>query len=109
MPLPERHQVVALAKKGRIEGRHWLYEPAYAQWKPDRLPAFAQELIRKQVDLIVTGGPAATLVAARAVRTIPIVFDGVVVPVEMGLIDSSGRPGRILTGQAIFTCAEVTN
>ena len=57
----------------------------------------------------MTGGPAATLVAARAVRTIPIVFDGVVVRVEMGLIDSSGRTGRNLTGQAIFTCTEVTN
>lgn len=106
--LPERHQVVALAKKGWIEGRHWLHEPAYAQWKPDRFLAFAQELFRQQVDLIVTGAPAATLGAARATRTLPIVFGGVVVPVEMGPIASSGRPGRNLTGQAIFGCTEVT-
>lgn len=46
--------------------------------------------------------------AVRATRTIPIVYGGVVVPVEMGLIDSSGPPGRDLTGQAIFGCTEVT-
>ena len=41
----------------------------------DRLPGFAEELVRRNVALVVTlGGTAATLAAKAASTTIPIVF-----------------------------------
>jgi putative ABC transport system substrate-binding protein len=59
------------------------------------------------VDVIWTGGQPAP-VAARATRTIPIVFNGAGWPVEMGLIDSFGRPGRNVTGVSFYTGIEVS-
>jgi putative tryptophan/tyrosine transport system substrate-binding protein len=71
------------------------------------LPAMAQALVRKRVDAIWAFGPEAALAAARATRTIPIVFWGVPYPVEQGLIRSFGRPGGNVTGVAFFAGAEL--
>lgn len=71
------------------------------------LPAMAEELVRKRVDAIWTIGPEAALAAARATRTIPIVFWGVPYPVEQGLIESFARPGRNVTGLAFWAGAEL--
>ena len=46
----------------------------HAEGKLDRLPALAAELVRLKVDIIVTGGPAATRPAKEATSTIPIVM-----------------------------------
>ena len=52
-------------------------------------------------------GPAA-VAAARATKTIPIVFVAVPWPVETGLIDSFARPGRNVTGVSTYTGMEVS-
>ena len=69
------------------------------------LPAMAETLVRKRVDAIWAIGPEAALAAARATRTIPIVFWGVPYPVEQGLIESFGRPARNVTGVAFWAGA----
>jgi putative ABC transport system substrate-binding protein len=69
------------------------------------LPAMAEALVRKRVDAIWTIGPEAALAAARATRTIAIVFWGVPYPVEQGLIESFARPGRNVTGVAFWAGA----
>ena len=97
-----------LAALGWVEGRNLVIERAFADFQPQRLPALAQELIRKRVDLIWTSLPDATIAAARATRTIPIVFISVAWPVEQGLIDSYARPGRNVTGVATYTGLEVS-
>jgi len=63
----------------------------------ERLRGLAEELVRKGVDVILCNGTEATLAAARATHTIPIVFFDVPFPVEQGLIDSLSRPGRNVT------------
>ncbi len=78
-----------------------------AAGREDRLPELAEELVRKRVDVIWALGPEAAVAAARATKTIPIVFWGVGYPVEQGLIDSYARPGRNVTGMAFFTGAEL--
>jgi len=108
VPRAERPWVLALAEKGWKLGSDWFYEAANAQWHPDRLAGLAEELVRQRMDIIITGGSAATLAAARATRSIPIVFAGVILPVEQGLIDSYARPGHNLTGQAFYTGIEVS-
>ena len=57
--------------------------------------AYADELHKLQMYLDTL---QASVAAARASTTIPIVFWGVTFPVEQGLIDSYARPGRNVTG-----------
>ena len=73
-----------------------------------RLPALAEELVRKRVEVIWAIGPEAAVAAARATQTIPIVFWGVAHPIEQGLVDSFARPGRNVTGIAFFTGPELS-
>jgi len=84
-----------------------LIERPDAGGKEDLLPKLAAELVAKRVDVIWALGPEAAIAAARATSTIPIVFWGVAFPVEQGLIDSFGRPGRNVTGVAWWASPEV--
>jgi putative ABC transport system substrate-binding protein len=98
-----------MKERGWVEGTNLVMERRYAEFRSERLAGFAEELVRKGVDLLATTGPEATLAAARATRTIPIVFNSVTWPVEQGLISSFARPGRNVTGIASYTGVEVTN
>lgn len=71
------------------------------------LPEMAAELVRKRVDAIIAIGPEAAVEAARATKTIPIVFWGLTHPVEQGLIASYARPGGNVTGVAFATGPEL--
>ena len=108
-PIPQRAGSLALKARGWIEGENLIVERAYADLDVERLAGLADGLVRKGVDVIVAIGPEAALAAARATRSIPIVFFGVVWPVEQGLIDSFARPGRNVTGIAFYTGVEVSN
>ena len=107
-PTEERPFWIALSKKGWVLGKNLLVEPAYADGKPERLQELAEELIRKRVDVILSGRDE-ILAAARATRTIPIVCIELLWPVEQGLIDSNARPGRNVTGLTVYTGIEVGN
>ena len=83
---------------GYVEGKNIVIEYRYADNKLDRLPALADELVRLQVDVLLTPSTPAAIAAKNATRTIPIVFLGVVDPVAVGLVDSLARPGGNITG-----------
>ena len=87
-----------LRELGYIEGKNILIEYRYADGKPDRVPALADELVRIKVDIIVTGGAPATLSAKDATRTIPIVMASDADPVGSGVVASLARPGGNITG-----------
>jgi putative ABC transport system substrate-binding protein len=88
----------ALAKRGWIEGKNLVVERLFAEHKAERVAGLAEELVRKRVELIITVEDAPAIAAARATRTIPIVFINMAFPVERGLVDSLARPGRNVTG-----------
>jgi len=96
-----------LKELGWTEGQNLAIERAFGEGREDRLPELAEMLVRRRVDVIFAVGPPSTLAAARATKTIPIVFWGVSFPVELGLVDSIGRPGRNVTGVAFATGPEL--
>lgn len=96
-----------LGELGWVAGKNLMLEFAYGGDREDRLPGLAAELVRKQVDVIYASGADAAVAAARATKTIPIVFVGVALPVELGLIDSLARPGRNVTGVAFYVGREL--
>jgi putative tryptophan/tyrosine transport system substrate-binding protein len=67
----------------------------------ERLSAFADELVRLEVSVIVTGATPATIAAKRATSVIPIVFAVGGDPVGSGLVASLARPGGNVTGLSI--------
>ncbi len=75
-----------------------MIEYRYAEGRYDRLPDLAAELVRLEVNVIVTEGQAATQAAKNATRTVPIVMALVADPVGTGLIHSLARPGSNITG-----------
>jgi putative tryptophan/tyrosine transport system substrate-binding protein len=89
-----------LSKLGWIEGKNIIIEYRYAEQKNERLPELAAELVRLQVDLIVTAGGPTALAAKKATTTIPIVMTTSTNPAEEGLVASLARPGGNVTGFA---------
>jgi putative ABC transport system substrate-binding protein len=84
---------------GWAEGRDLVLEPRFAEGQHDRLPALAQDLVRLNVDVIVTFGPFSIRPARDATRTIPIVMIGSSSdPVGDGFVTSLARPGGNITG-----------
>ena len=93
--------VEGLRDLGYVDGRTVAIEWKWGQDRADRLPDLAAELVRSQVDVIVTGGTPAAQALKNATRTIPIVMAIVGDPVAAGLVDSLARPGGNATGFSI--------
>jgi putative ABC transport system substrate-binding protein len=87
-----------LRAHGWIEGKNLVIERRYTSGNSSLLPAFAEELVRLKVDLIVAHGTLAALAAQKATTTIPVVFHRVADPVRVGLVASLAHPGRNITG-----------
>ena len=83
---------------GYVEGQNISFEFRWAEGKLDQLPDLALELVRLQVDVIVTLAPQATLAAKSATPNDPIVFVAMGDPVASGVVASLARPGGNLTG-----------
>jgi putative tryptophan/tyrosine transport system substrate-binding protein len=92
-----------LRELGYIEGQNLVLEYRSADGRDERFPALATELIRLQVDLILTRGTPAALAAKQATGTIPVVMTGTGDPVGSGLVASLARPGGNVTGLSAFT------
>lgn len=88
---------------GYTIGRNLAIEYRWAGNDLARLAPLAEELVRLDVDVIVTATTAGTRAAMRATRTIPIVMAATADPVAAGLVASLGRPGGNVTGLSLRT------
>ena len=92
-----------LKDAGFVEGENAIIVFRWAENQLDRLPALADELVRRPVAVIAaSGGGAVTLAAKAATSTIPIVFLTSADPVGLGFVQSFARPGGNLTGINFF-------
>jgi putative tryptophan/tyrosine transport system substrate-binding protein len=99
--LPEAFRA-GLRDLGYEEGRNIVMEFRWADGHYERLPALFSELIRLNVDVIVTYGTAGGLAAKQATTTIPIVFATAADAVASGLVASLAQPGGNVTGTTHF-------
>ena len=83
---------------GYVEGRNVVFERRYADGHMERLPELAAELVRLQVEVIVTGSSIHVAAARQATKTIPIVMVFTADPVQAGFITSLTKPGGNVTG-----------
>jgi putative ABC transport system substrate-binding protein len=90
-----------LGELGYVEGKTIAIEWKWGDDQFDTLSGLAADLVRSNVDVIVTGGTSATKALKTATRTIPIVMAIVGDPVAAGLVDSLARPGGNATGFSI--------
>jgi putative tryptophan/tyrosine transport system substrate-binding protein len=92
-----------LQELGYVEGKNIVIEYRLAEGKFDRLPALAEELVRLEVDVIVTVVTQASLAAKHATKAIPIVITAVSDPLGTGLVANLARPGANVTGTSAMS------
>jgi putative ABC transport system substrate-binding protein len=91
-----------LKESGYVEGENVAIVYRWAEDQIDRLPALADDLVRRPVAVILASGPPSSFAAKAATATIPIVFLVGNDPVQLGLTTSFSRPSGNMTGINIF-------
>jgi putative tryptophan/tyrosine transport system substrate-binding protein len=100
-----------LREKGYVEGRDVLIDYRWAEGNYKLLDEYANDLVRKHVNLIAaTGGAPAASAAIKATKTVPIVFIVGPDPTSQGikLVASLNQPGGNATGVTLFSTLVVT-
>jgi putative tryptophan/tyrosine transport system substrate-binding protein len=87
---------------GWIEGKSISIEYQFGDGQLSRLGELATELVRRNVDVIVTVDTPPTQAAQKATSTIPIVIAVSADPVGAGLVTSLAHPGGNTTGLSLL-------
>jgi putative ABC transport system substrate-binding protein len=86
---------------GYVEGRNLIIEYRSADGRAERFPDLVSELVRLEVDLIVTRGTPAARAAKDAAGTIPVVMATMGDP--RAIVASFAHPGGNITGVTTFS------
>jgi putative ABC transport system substrate-binding protein len=92
---------------GYVEGQNLAIEYRSADGRPERFRDLARELVRLNVDVIVTRGTPAALGAKLVTATIPIVMASSGEPAAEGIVASLKRPGGNVTGLYTMAPADI--
>jgi putative ABC transport system substrate-binding protein len=105
MPGPASHSAATLEPfyrglhaLGYVVGQNLAIEQRNGDWKPDRFPGLATELVGLKVDILVAWSTPTARAAKQATNSIPIVAGVMADPVGDELVASLGRPGGNVTG-----------
>ena len=91
-----------LQQLGWTEGSNVRIEARWAGGDDGLIRKYAAELAALAPDVVLTSGSVTVRPVQQAIRTVPIVFVGVVDPVGSGFVDSLARPGGNTTGFLLF-------
>jgi putative ABC transport system substrate-binding protein len=83
---------------GWIEGKNLSIETRWAHGQLERQQELAEELLQRNVDVIVPLNMGAVFAARAATTTVPIVMPYGIAPVENRLVASLAHPGGNITG-----------
>lgn len=92
-----------LRELGYVDGQTIAIEWREAEGQASRFPAFAAELVRLNVDVIVAAVNPAIEAARTATKTIPIIMVNASDPVSTGFVRSLAKPGGNVTGLTYLT------
>jgi putative ABC transport system substrate-binding protein len=87
---------------GYVEGKNIIIEFRWAEGKYERLPELIADLIRLNVDVLVTHGTPGTQTAKWATNNTPIVMAISGDAVATGIVTNLGRPDANVTGSTFF-------
>ncbi len=88
---------------GWIDGQNLIVERRYAGRNEELLRSYAEELVRLNVEIILTNGTPAAIAARNATTRIPIVMISSGDPVRASLVASLAKPGGNITGYSIVS------
>src|SRR3954452_21764262 len=95
--------LLGFSELGYVDRRTIVLEHLYADEKYERFPGMAQELVARNVDVMMASILPAARAAQQITTSVPIVFVIVSDPVGSGLVKSLARPGGNLTGMSNVT------
>jgi len=87
---------------GWTEGGNLIIEGRWTEGKSERLAGLVTDLLRLNVDVIVTTETPTAVAAKKATTTVPIVTTSAD-PIAAGLVASFAKPGGNVTGMALQT------
>jgi putative tryptophan/tyrosine transport system substrate-binding protein len=87
-----------LREFGYVEGENVVLDYRRSHGNDAVLPELAADLVKRDVDVILTWGVTAGRIAKQATATIPIVNGSMSDPVRARLVETLARPGGNLTG-----------
>ena len=87
---------------GWTEGENLIIEGRWTEGKSERLAGLVADLLRLNVDVIVTTETPTAVAAKKATTTVPIVTTSAD-PIAAGLVASFAKPGGNVTGMALQT------
>jgi putative ABC transport system substrate-binding protein len=91
-----------LQKLGWTEGSNLWLDLRFGAGDPDRIRAFARELLSLKPDLMVSNSNLVTTILQSEVHGLPLVFVSVSDPIGSGFVKDLARPGGNVTGFANF-------
>jgi putative tryptophan/tyrosine transport system substrate-binding protein len=95
-----------LQEFGWVEGRNLAFEFRYAEGRSERLTSLAADLVRANVDIIVTNAAEPVAAAQAATSSVPIVMASVGDAIGSGFIKSLARPGGNTTGLTLIATVQ---